>query len=368
MNSTDVFVIGGGPAGLAAAIAARQRGFHVKVADGAQMPIDKPCGEGLMPDGVAALQKLGVSLDEVDSFPFCGIRFQSGSLAVEAPFADASSGQGVRRTILHRVIAERAASMGIDLLWRTTVTGISAEGVHLGDRTVRARWIIGADGGSSRVRRWAKLDNFRKRNCRYAFRKHYAVAPWSDYMELHWGRRGQIYVTPVSKERVCVALISRDPKLRLDEALQRFPALQARLKDAEAASSEKGALTATGKLHSVSRGNVALIGDASGTVDAITGEGLCLSFSQAMVLAECLENGNLERYQREHRHLALRPLLMSRLMLLLDGRPRLQRRTLQALRRRPDVFQRLLKLHVGALSPLHLAVDGLTLGWGLLTA
>ena len=39
----------------------------------------------------------------------------------------------------------------------------------------------------------------------------------------------------------------------------------------------------------MSRGNVALIGDASGTVDAITGEGLCLAFSQAMVLAECLE-------------------------------------------------------------------------------
>jgi len=86
------------------------------------------------------------------------------------------------------------------------------------------------------------------------------------------------------------------------------------------------------------------------------------------VLAECLENENLERYEREHRRLALRPRLMSRLMLLLDGRPRLQRRTLQALRRRPDVFQRLLELHVGALSPLHLAVDGLTLGWGLLTA
>jgi len=368
LNSTDVFVIGGGPAGLAAAIAARQRGFRVTVADGAQMPIDKPCGEGLMPDGVAALQKLGVSLRQVDSFPFCGIRFQSGGLAVEAPFADASSGQGVRRTVLHRVIAARAASLGIDCLWRTTVTGISPEGVQLGDRTVKAQWIIGADGGGSRVRRWAGLDNFRKRDRRYAFRKHYAVAPWTDYMELHWGRWGQIYVTPISQERVCVALISRDPKLRLEEALQRFPELQARLKDAEAASSEKGAPTATSKLRCVSRGNVALIGDASGTVDAITGEGLCLSFSQAMVLAECLENGNLQRYEREHRRLALRPRLMSRLMLLLDGRPRLQRRTLQALRRRPDVFQRLLELHVGVLSPLHLAVDGLTLGWGLLTA
>ena len=61
-NATDVFVIGGGPAGIAAALAARQRGLEVTVADSCSPPIDKPCGEGLMPDGIAALQRLGVSI------------------------------------------------------------------------------------------------------------------------------------------------------------------------------------------------------------------------------------------------------------------------------------------------------------------
>jgi flavin-dependent dehydrogenase len=368
LNSTDVFVIGGGPAGLAAAIAARQLGFRVIVADGAEMPIDKPCGEGLMPDGLAALAKLGVSVPEDNSYPFRGIRFLSSGLAVEASFPNASCGTGVRRTVLHQLMAERAADLGIDFLWRTVVTGISQDGVHLGDRMVRARWIIGADGGRSRVRRWAKLDRFHERDRRYAFRKHFHVAPWTDHMELYWGQHGEIYVTPIAKDQVCVALISRDPKLRLEEALLNFPQLQARLGAAENGLSERGALTSTCRLRAVSRGNVALIGDASGTVDAITGEGLCLAFNQAMVLAECLENGTMARYQGEHRRLALRPLLMARLMLLLDGRPRLQRRTLQALRKRPSVFQQLLDLHVGVLSPLRLAVDGLTLGWGLLTA
>jgi flavin-dependent dehydrogenase len=368
LNSTDVFVIGGGPAGLAAAIAARQQGFRVLVADGAQMPIDKPCGEGLMPDGLAALERLGVSVAAANSHPFRGIRFLAAGLAVDAAFPDGASGMGVRRTVLHRLIAERASSLGIDFLWQTPVTGISEDGVHLGSRKVSARWIIGADGGSSRVRRWAGLDAFRKRDCRYAFRQHYRVAPWTDRMELHWGRQGEIYVTPVSNDQVCVALISRDPKLRLTEALHRFPELKSRLDGADISSAEKGALTATCKLKRVSRGNVALIGDASGTVDAITGEGLCLAFSQAMVLADCLRTGDLVRYEHEHRRLALRPFLMARLMLTLDGRPRLQRRTLQAFQRRPAVFQRLLELHVGVLSPLHLALDGLTLGWGLLTA
>jgi flavin-dependent dehydrogenase len=275
---------------------------------------------------------------------------------------------GVRRTVLHRLIAERASSLGIDFLWQTPVTGISEDGVHLGSRKVSARWIIGADGGNSRVRRWTGLDAFRERDRRYAFRQHYCVAPWTDRMELHWGTLGEIYVTPVSKDEVCVALISRDPKLRLREGLQRFPELKARLEGTGVSSVEKGALTATCKLKRVSRGNVALIGDASGTVDAITGEGLCLAFSQAMVLADCLRTGDLTRYDQEHRRLALRPFLMARLMLLLDRRPRLQRRTLQAFQKRPDVFKRLLELHVGVLSPLHLALDGLTLGWGLLTA
>ena len=61
----DVFVVGGGPAGLATAIAARRRGLSVMVADGAIPPIDKSCGEGLMPDGVEALHALGITVPSI---------------------------------------------------------------------------------------------------------------------------------------------------------------------------------------------------------------------------------------------------------------------------------------------------------------
>jgi 2-polyprenyl-6-methoxyphenol hydroxylase-like FAD-dependent oxidoreductase len=79
-RDTDVLVVGARPAGLAAAIAARLQGLGVVVVDGARPPTDKACGEGLMPDGVAALERLGVVLGDDDVFPFHGIRFIDGHL------------------------------------------------------------------------------------------------------------------------------------------------------------------------------------------------------------------------------------------------------------------------------------------------
>jgi flavin-dependent dehydrogenase len=359
-------VIGAGPAGLAAALAARQRGLEVTVADSCSPPIDKACGEGLMPDGVSALQRLGVSLAPMEARPFRGIRFVSSGLSAEAAFPF-GSGLGVRRTNLHRVMVEHAGRSGVRFLWRTVVTGLHQDGVLVQGNLFPARWTVGADGSSSRVRCWSGLDVHRQKEQRFAFRRHYRVGPWAEFMELHWGTRCQLYVTPVAPEEVCVALISRERGLRLDEALPEFPEVAKRLRGAEHGSAERGAISVTRGLARVHARRVALIGDASGGVDAITGEGLCLAFKQAHLLADCLVSGDLAGYQAGHRALARRPTMMARLMLLLEHRERLRRRVMRAFIAEPRVFARMLATHVGAVSPAGLAANGLVLGWKLLT-
>ncbi len=374
-NSCDVFIVGGGPVGLATAIAARQHGLSVVVADGAAPPIDKPCGEGLMPDGVEALRHFGIAIPESEAFPFRGIRFVSDGKKAEAAFPRGTA-LGIRRTHLHRIMTERAAACGVRMLWQAAVTGLHPEGALVAGELVRARWIVGADGTSSRVRGWAKLghelDAARSKNLRFGFRRHYRVAPWTDFMELHWGRRCQVYVTPVGRGEVCVALISSNPKLRMrmrmEDALGEFPELCARLESAEISSSERGAITVTRKLRRVYRGRTALVGDASGGVDAITGEGLCLGFRQAALLGDCLASGDLARYQKGHRALLRRPALMARMMLFMAQHGRLRRRTMQVFQSSPRSFAGMLAMHVGEGSTRDYIANGIGLGWELLKA
>jgi len=373
-NPWDVFVVGGGPAGLATAIAARRHGLSVVLADGAVPPIDKPCGEGLMPDGVEALHQLGVTIPEGEAYPFRGIRFVSDGTKVEAAFPRGTA-YGIRRTHLHRVMLDHAAACGVRMLWQAAVTGLHPEGALVAGELVRARWVVGADGTSSRVRDWAKLEQHeldapQNKNLRFAFRRHYRVTPWTGFMELYWGRGCQVYVTPVSRKEVCVAMISSSPKLRLrpEDALGEFPELCAHLENAEHASSERGAITVTRRLRRVYRGRTVLVGDASGGVDAITGEGLCLTFRQAALLGDCLASGDLARYQKGHRTLIRRPALMAGMMLFMAKHSHLRRRTMQVFQSSPRSFAGMLAMHVGEGSTQDHVSNGIALGWGLLKA
>ena len=306
-------------------------------------------------------------MEAEDGESFRRIRFVDGEISATAVFPSVG-GIGVRRTVLHQKMAAHAEKRGVELLWNTPVTSISKNGVIVEGRAIQARWIVGADGIHSRVRRWSTLDSGVSRELRFAQRRHYRAKLLTDCVEVYWGRRIQAYVTPLADQETCVVLISRNPAMNFDLALREFPGLTDSLRSAELTSVQRGAVTSTCRLDRVYRENIALVGDASGSVDAITGEGLGLSFRQALTLADALEAGNLEKYQSAHRRLAGRPYLMSRMLLLLDRCPPVRRRVLRGLAKDPDLFSRLLSAHVGETSPAFLAETGARLGWRLITA
>lgn len=105
----DVLIAGGGPAGLATAIHSALAGMEAVVVEPRAVPVDKACGEGLMPSGAAALDALGV---RVEGRPLRGIRYLDRRYAVEAVFRD-GPGLGVRRTALHGALARRARELGV---------------------------------------------------------------------------------------------------------------------------------------------------------------------------------------------------------------------------------------------------------------
>jgi menaquinone-9 beta-reductase len=340
----EVVIVGGGPAGIVAAIAARRLDLQAIVLDSRTPPINKPCGEGILPQGVAALRMLGISLPPENGFPFRGIRFVDEEHSARADFACAT-GFAVRRLKLHQLLVNQAIEAGVEFRWGSRVTRIDQEAVTTAEDRLSYRWLIGADGQNSHVRKWAGLDPRTIGRKRFGFCSHFQVKPWSDVVEVHWARACQIFITPIADREVSVAVLSRDPGLRLEGALSRFPILAEKLGGASQTTRELGDTTSLRILPAVTRGRLALIGDASGTVDAVTGHGLSLSFQQAIPLAEAMRLDDLAHYQNAHKNIAATPITMSRLMLLMSGSDWIRRKTIRLFQETPGLFSKMLAIH-----------------------
>jgi 2-polyprenyl-6-methoxyphenol hydroxylase-like FAD-dependent oxidoreductase len=202
---------------------------------------------------------------------------------------------------------------------------------------------------------------------RFGFRQHFRVRSWPNLVDLYWGEHCQMLATPTDAHEVCLAVLSRDAGLRISQALPLFPALAEKLRGATPTTRELGNATSLNRLPFVTRGRVALVGDASGSVDAITGLGLSLAFQQAHFLAEALERGNLAHYESAHRKVAFMPALMSRLMLIMDRNAWVRRRAIRFFQDKPGVFSKLLSVHTGTLPLSSLSVgEMIDFGWKLL--
>jgi flavin-dependent dehydrogenase len=363
----DVFIVGAGPAGLACGIACALKGLTVHVADAIEPPIDKACGEGLLPDALQALAALGLDpihdLNSNESHPLHGIRFLSNHGAAEATFSGPA--RGIRRTILHQFLLDRAISLGVRLHWKHSVQQVESAPqrvlVRTNRETFHTRYLVGADGPHSRVASWAGLTRAVLRSRRIGLRQHYAISPWSNFVEVYWSNHGQAYVTPVSPTQVCVAFVADEKISTPAEALTNFPALVSHLTRSRPVGPARGSITLGRNLHRVTKDNIALVGDSSGSVDAITGEGLALAFRQSAVLASALHANDLAAYQRAHRRIQRLPTVMSRALLLMDRNPILRDRTIGLFERHPSLFRHLLQVHIGDSplrhNPLHRSLE-----------
>jgi menaquinone-9 beta-reductase len=338
MSDAQLVVVGGGPVGLACAIEARLAGLDVIVVEPRTGPIDKACGEGLMPGALAALHRIGV---DPEGRRLDGIAYLDADARVEHRFAE-RPGRGVRRTVLHAALSDRADALGARRVQAKVVSlAQSAAGVSLSlsdGGSVSAPWAIAADGLHSPVRRMLGLEGRPQRDARRRFglRRHFDLEPWTSLVEVHWSPVAEAYVTPVGDRTVGVAVLGARP-LDEDDVIAAIPSLAGRLAGVPAVTEVRGAGPLLQRARSRTSGRVLLVGDASGYVDALTGEGMRVGFAQARAAVAAVRAGSTEQYERAWRT-TTRDFRMLTSALVVAARSRFRPRIVPAAVRRPELF------------------------------
>ncbi len=334
---TDLLVAGGGPAGLVTALHAARAGLDVAVIDRRRGPIDKACGEGLMPHTVRLLSDLGIQLRGKE---FHGIAYIDPTHRVEARFSR-GAGLGVRRTVLHAALLDAVSAAGVRMI-NAEIGPVTQDESSVRCAGLQARYLAAADGLHSPIRRSVGLALPDRAPRRWGIRRHYQIAPWSENVEVYWADSTEAYVTPVADDCVGVAVLT-SRQGGFDDALAEFPVLAERL-DGWPHDHDRAAGPLRQRVRSRSVGRVLLVGDAAGYIDALTGEGLGIAFGGAELLVGCVLSDRPDAYDPQWRRMSRRYRVLTAGLLQASRSDWVRPRIVPAAAALPAVFTRTVNL------------------------
>jgi menaquinone-9 beta-reductase len=344
----DVAVIGGGPAGATLAALLARRGVSVVLIDRDEFPRDKLCGEFLSYDALPILDPLGalVEIDERHGAPritHCRIVGRSDTYELELPHA----ARGVSRLLLDDLLVRIAARHGAIRLDGWTAESIANDTVTIrrGEAmlVVKAKVVAGAWG------RWGRFDTqlgrafvSDRRHRNFGFKRHYFAARQPDAIELYSFRRGYLGVNAIEGGLTNICGLVHASRLaghkgRWDAFVTAIRGEEPQLETlyARHEPAQDGFLSSEPvifRARSAVEGGIFMIGDASGVLDPLTGNGMAMAVQSALVVAPMLiralespgERASIEReYRRRHRAMFAPRIAWSRRVAALLSRPRL---------------------------------------------
>jgi flavin-dependent dehydrogenase len=335
---SDVVIVGAGLAGSSLAIALARQGREVVLLDRSRFPREKACGEGLMPAGVAVLDRLGVA---IRGERFYGVRYHHEGRVAQGEFPRGAFGLGVRRWHLDAALMEHArAERNVRVVTEALVeVPLFANdrmcGVRAAEREYCAPLVVAADGANSLLRHRLGWDASRRKR-RYGVRQHFRLSePREPWIDVHLSATQETYVSPLPDNQVLVGALGDNA--RIPEEWTRLESLDAPM----------GASPLVVRASQRVASGCVLLGDAAGNSDPITGGGMAQALLSSELLASFLKDSfppaleTLEAFDRAREAMLVKYRMLTAGVLALSRWPVLTGPTLTVLQNSPRLFSTL---------------------------